>query len=54
MCGIVGYIGSRLLNADGAEAVPCRYEYACPTPDGLALVRENGVWSLVEPAALAA
>ena len=42
------------LNADGAEAVPCRYEYACPTPDGLALVRENGVWSLVEPAALAA
>ena len=31
------------LNADGAEAVPCRYEYACPTPDGLALVRENGV-----------
>ena len=31
-----------------------RYEYACPTPDGLALVRENGVWSLVEPAALAA
>lgn len=42
------------LNADGAEAVPCRYEYACPTPDGLALVRGNGVWSLVEPAALAA
>ena len=42
------------LNADGAEAVPCRCEYACPTPDGLALVRENGVWSLVEPAALAA
>lgn len=51
-CAGTGFGG--FLNADGAEAVPCRYEYACPTPDGLALVRENGVWSLVEPAALAA
>lgn len=42
------------LNAEGEEVVSCRYEYICPTPDGLALVRENGVWSLVYPAALAA
>lgn len=42
------------IDASGAEAVPCRYDYACPTPDGRALVRENSVWSIVEPAALAA
>ena len=35
------------INEEGAEVIPCQYDYACSTPYNMITVKKNGLWGLI-------